>query len=45
MKKGICLWIDHRKAVVVLVSGEGEVIQEITSNVESSPTTQNGITK
>jgi molybdopterin converting factor small subunit len=34
MKKGIGLWIDHRKAVVVLVSDEGEVVREITSNME-----------
>jgi hypothetical protein len=34
MKKGIGLWIDHRKAVVVLVSGEGEVVKEITSHME-----------
>ena len=34
MKKGIGLWIDHRKAVVVLVSGEGEVVKEITSDME-----------
>jgi len=34
MKKGIGLWIDHRKAVVVLVSNEGEKITEITSDME-----------
>jgi hypothetical protein len=34
MKKGIGLWIDHRKAVVVLISHEGEKITEITSNME-----------
>jgi hypothetical protein len=34
MKKGIGLWIDHRKAVVVLISDEGEVVREITSNME-----------
>jgi hypothetical protein len=34
MKKGIGLWIDHRKAVVVLVSDEGEVVKEITSDME-----------
>jgi hypothetical protein len=34
MKKGIGLWIDHRKAVVVLVSNEGEKISEITSDME-----------
>ena len=34
MKKGIGLWIDHRRAVVVLVSNEGEVVKEITSDLE-----------
>jgi len=34
MKKEIGLWIDHRKAVVVIVSDEGEEVKEITSNME-----------
>jgi len=34
MKKETGLWIDHRKAVIVFVSDEGEEIQEITSNLE-----------
>jgi molybdopterin converting factor small subunit len=34
MKKEIGLWIDHRKAVVVLVSDEGEEVKEITSHME-----------
>jgi molybdopterin converting factor small subunit len=34
MKKGIGLWIDHRKAVVVIVSKEGEEVKEITSHME-----------
>lgn len=34
MKKDIGLWIDHRKAVVVIVSDEGEVFKEITSRME-----------
>ena len=34
MKKGIGLWIDHRKAVVVIVSDEGEEVKEITSHME-----------
>jgi hypothetical protein len=34
MKKEIGLWIDHRKAVVVIVSDEGEEVREITSNME-----------
>ena len=34
MKKEIGLWIDHRKAVIVIVSEEGEEVREITSNIE-----------
>ena len=34
MKKGIGLWIDHRKAVVVIVSDEGKEVKEITSHME-----------
>ena len=34
MKKEIGLWIDHRKAVVVIVSDEGEEVREITSHME-----------
>jgi hypothetical protein len=34
MKKEIGLWIDHRKAVVVIVSDDGEEVKEITSNME-----------
>jgi hypothetical protein len=34
MKKGIGLWIDHRKAVVVMVSNAGEEIKKITSHME-----------
>jgi hypothetical protein len=34
MKKRIGLWIDHRKAVIVLVSNEGEEVKEITSHME-----------
>jgi hypothetical protein len=34
MKKDIGLWIDHRKAVVVTVSDEGEEIKEITSPMD-----------
>jgi len=34
MKKEIGLWIDHRKAVVVTVSDEGEEVKEITSQME-----------
>jgi len=34
MKKYIGLWIDHRKAVIVIVSDEGEEVKEITSHME-----------
>jgi len=34
MKKSIGLWIDHRKAVVVIVTKEGEEVKEITSHME-----------
>ena len=34
MKSKIGLWIDHRKAVIVIVTDEGEEIKQITSNME-----------
>jgi hypothetical protein len=34
MKKDIGLWIDHRKAVIVIISDKGEEVSEITSNVQ-----------
>ena len=34
MEKEIGLWIDHRKAVIVIVSDEGEQVREITSHME-----------
>ncbi|HCC79243.1 MAG: hypothetical protein A2X25_15450 [Chloroflexi bacterium GWB2_49_20] len=34
MKKQIGLWIDHRKAVIVIVTEAGEETREITSNIE-----------
>ena len=34
MEKQAGLWIDHRKAVIVIISDEGEEIMEITSNME-----------
>jgi hypothetical protein len=34
MKKDIGLWIDHRKAVVVIISDDGEEVKEITSYME-----------
>ena len=37
MKTTAGLWIDHRKAVIVIVSAEGEETMEIRSNVEKQP--------
>jgi hypothetical protein len=34
MKKQVGLWIDHRKAVIVIVTEAGEEIKEITSSME-----------
>jgi hypothetical protein len=34
VQKQIGLWIDHRKAVMVIVTDEGEELKKITSNVE-----------
>ena len=34
MKKGVGLWIDHRKAVIVIVTDKGEEIKLIISRVE-----------
>ena len=34
MKKQIGLWIDHRKAVIVIVTQEGEELKKISSNME-----------
>src|ERR1043166_10249555 len=37
MKTTAGLWIDHRKAVIAIVSAEGEETLEIRSNVEKQP--------
>jgi hypothetical protein len=34
MNKQAGLWIDHRKAIVVLITDEGEEVKKITSNME-----------
>jgi hypothetical protein len=34
MKKQAGLWIDHRKAVIVVITETGETIKEITSSME-----------
>ena len=42
MKKNIGLWIDHRKAVIVIVTEEGEKLMKITSNMEKHVRFTNG---
>jgi len=42
MKKEIGLWIDHRKAIVVIITDEGEEIKKITSNMEKHVRFTNG---
>ncbi len=37
MKTSAGLWIDHRKAVIAIVTADGEETFEITSNVEKQP--------
>ena len=37
MKTTVGLWIDHRKAVIAIVSAEGEETLEIQSRVEKQP--------
>lgn len=34
MEKRVGLWIDHRKAVIVMITEAGEEIKEISSNME-----------
>jgi hypothetical protein len=34
MKSKVGLWIDHRKAVIVIVTDEGEETKQITSNIK-----------
>jgi stalled ribosome rescue protein Dom34 len=34
MEKNVGVWIDHRKAVIASISGKGEEIREIPSNME-----------
>jgi hypothetical protein len=34
MKNDIGLWIDHRKAVIVMINDEGEEVKEIISDME-----------
>ena len=34
MKKTVGLWIDHKKAVIVFVTGEEQEIKQVGSNIE-----------
>ena len=34
MRRGAGLWIDHRKAVIVFVADQGQVLLEVRSDVE-----------
>ena len=43
MKTRAGVWIDHRKAVIVTVSGHAETLLEIRSDVESQPSRENGV--
>jgi hypothetical protein len=43
MKTVAGLWIDHRKAVIAIISAEGEEMMEIRSNVESQPGRIDGV--
>ena len=42
MKKEIGLWIDHRKAIIVIITEEGEEIKKIASNMEKHVRFTNG---
>lgn len=37
MKTGVGLWIDHKKAIIVVVTEEGEEIRRILSQAEKQP--------
>ena len=43
MKKIAGLWIDHRKAVIVVITSKGEVTKVIKSNVEKQPGRFDGV--
>ena len=42
MKKQIGLWIDHRKAIIVIITEAGEEMKKITSNMEKHIRFTNG---
>lgn len=37
MKTGVGLWIDHKKAIIAVVTEEGEEIRQILSQAEKKP--------
>jgi hypothetical protein len=43
MKKEVGLWIDHRKAVIVVIVGKENVITTIMSKVEKQPGRYDGV--
>lgn len=43
MKKTVGLWIDHRKAVIVVITPKGKTTKEIRSNVEKQPGRSAGV--
>lgn len=42
MKSEVGLWIDHRKAIIVTVTAEGEETKQIDSNIEKYVRTSRG---
>ena len=34
MKRGVAVWMDHREAVIVAISGEVEATSRLESNIE-----------
>jgi hypothetical protein len=42
MKTNIGLWIDHRKAVIVVIADKGEEVKQIVSNMEKHVRFTNG---
>jgi hypothetical protein len=42
MKKQIGLWIDHRKAIIAVITDDGEEIKKIASNMEKHIRFTNG---
>jgi len=43
MKKEVGLWIDHRKAVIVVIADQEEVTTTIMSKVEKQPGRYGGV--